>query len=251
MSVKKIIPCMDIKDGKVVKGVQFEGIKDVADPVELAKYYNESSADELVFYDIAATVQGKNIFTELLEKVAAVTSIPLVVGGGIATVEDFDRAIEYGAAKVSINTGAITNPDLISQVSKKYGSERVIMSMDVKKVDGKYHVFKGAGQIDTGIDAIEHAKKCVADGAGELVVNSIDTDGMKEGYDIPLLKAVSEAVSVPIVASGGAGKMEDFLEVFKLGYAQTGLAASVFHYKEIDIAELKRYLYENGVNVNI
>lgn len=251
MSVKKIVPCMDIKDGKVVKGVNFGGIRDVADPVELAKYYNESGADAVIFYDIAATVQGRNIFNQLLRSVAEVVTIPLIVGGGIASLEDFDRAVEYGAAKVSINSGAINNPDLISQVSAKYGSERVILSMDVKKVNGEYRVFKAAGQVDTGLDAIKWAKRNVEKGAGELVVNSIDTDGVKGGYDMPLLKAVSEAVDVPIVASGGAGKMEDFLEVFKAGYTETGLAASVFHFKEINIGELKKYLAANGINVNI
>lgn len=251
MTVKKIVPCMDIRDGKVVKGVNFEGIRDVADPVELAKYYNESGADAVIFYDIAATVQGRNIFGELLRSVAEAVTIPLIVGGGIATPEDFDRAVEYGAAKVSINSGAINNPDLIEQVSAKYGSKRVILSMDVKAVGGEYRVFKAAGQVDTGLDAIEWARTNVAKGAGELVVNSIDTDGVKGGYDMPLLKAVSDAVDVPIVASGGAGKMEDFLEVFKAGYAETGLAASVFHFKEINIGELKKYLAANGISVNI
>lgn len=247
--VKRIIPCMDIKDGRIVKGVKFEGLRDVASPIEMAKYYNESGADELVFYDIAASVEGRGIFAELLKEVASLVTIPLTAGGGIATIEDFGQAIECGASKVSINSGAIANPDLIRQASEKYGKEAVVMAMDVKRVDGQFRVFKGAGLVDTGLDAIEWALKGEALGAGELVANSIDTDGVKQGFDIELLSLLKSKIKIPVVASGGAGSMEDFYEVFVKTDVETALGASVFHFKEIEIMELKKYLQSKGINV--
>ena len=252
MKIKKIVPCMDIKGGKIVKGVNFEGIREIADPIEMAEFYNKSGADELIFYDIAASVEGKGIFVELIKEVKSKVTIPLVVGGGISTLSDVDLAIECGASKVSINTGAINNPEILKEAADKYGGEKVMLSMDIKRVDGKFMIFRGAGRENTGIDAIEWAKKCVALGAGELVVNSIDTDGVKGGFDLEMLKAISDVVSVPIVASGGAGKKEHFAELFKeIPEIETGLAASVFHLKEVDIKELKIYLKGQGICVNI
>ena len=251
MITKRIVPCLDVRDGKVVKGMNFEGIKDVADPVEMARFYNESGADELVFYDITATVEGRSLFADVLEKVAAEIFIPLTVGGGINTLDDFDRVLKCGADKVSVNSGAIKDPSIIEKGAKRYGDQCVVLSMDIKRVDGSFHLFSHGGRIDTGIDALQWAVDGVSRGAGELVVNSIDTDGVKEGFDLELLDEIAARVNVPIVASGGAGKMEDFAELFSHPGMDAGLAASIFHFKEVDIMELKKYLAEQGVNMRI
>lgn len=249
MITKRIIPCLDVKNGRVVKGVNFEGIQDVADPVEMAEFYNKSGADELVFYDITASIEGRRIFTDILTEAAKRVFIPLTVGGGISSLEDFDRVLKCGADKVSINSGAIRNPELIGQAARKYGNQCVVLSMDVKRVDGQFHVFRNGGQTDTGIDAIQWAEDGVRRGAGELVINSIDTDGVKKGFDIEMLLAIADRVDVPIIASGGAGKKEDFLELFGYPQIDAGLAASIFHRKEVNIAELKEYLSKNGVEM--
>lgn len=249
MITKRIIPCLDVRDGRVVKGTNFEGVQDVADPVEMARFYNEAGADELVFYDITASVEERGIFTDILKKVASQIFIPLTVGGGIRTIEDFDRVLKCGADKVSVNSGAIQNPDLIQRAAEKYGEQCVVLSMDIKRVDGVFRVFSKGGRENTGIDALEWAENGVKRGAGELVVNSIDTDGVKAGFDIEMLLAIAEKVSVPIVASGGAGKMEDFKELFQYPQMDAGLAASIFHFKEVSIHDLKCYLRENGVEV--
>lgn len=251
MITKRIIPCLDVRNGRVVKGVNFEGIQDVADPVELAHFYNDSGADELVFYDITASHEGRGLFTDVLTKVASEIFIPLTVGGGINTVDDFDRVLKCGADKVSVNSGAINNPELITQAAKKYGDQCVVLSMDIKRVDGEFHIFKNGGRIDTGIEAIQWAVDGEKRGAGELVVNSIDTDGIKQGFDIEMLKAISEKVSIPVIASGGAGKKEDFLHLFNENCSDAGLAASIFHRKELSIKELKEYLIANNVEMRI
>ena len=251
MITKRIVPCLDVRDGKVVKGVNFEGIRDVADPVEMAKFYNESGADELVFYDITATVEGRSLFADVLEKVASQIFIPLTVGGGISTLDDFDRVLKCGADKVSVNSGAIKDPDIIEKGAKKYGDQCVVLSMDIKRVDGKFHLFSHGGRQDTGIDALQWAVDGVERGAGELVVNSIDTDGVKGGFDLELLDEIAARVNVPIVASGGAGKMGDFAELFKHPGMDAGLAASIFHFREVDIMELKQYLRGEGINVRL
>lgn len=251
MITKRIIPCLDVRNGRVVKGVNFEGVADVADPVEMARYYNESGADELVFYDITASVEERTIFTDILREVAGQIFIPLTVGGGINTLMDFDRVLKCGADKVSVNSGAIKNPELIRQGAQKYGDQCVVLSMDVKRVNGKFMVFTKGGRENTGIDALAWARKGVALGAGELVVNSIDTDGVKGGFDMEMLSAIAEIVSVPIIASGGAGKMEDFATLFKHPGVDAGLAASIFHFKEVEIKKLKQYLQEQGVEVRI
>lgn len=249
MITKRIIPCLDVRNGRVVKGMNFQGVKDVADPVEMARFYNEAGADELVFYDITASVEERTLFTDILKKVASQIFIPLTVGGGIRTLDDFDRVLKCGADKVSVNSGAINNPELIQQAAEKYGNQCVVLSMDVKRVDGVFRLFAKGGRENTGIDALEWAEDGVKRGAGELVVNSIDTDGVKNGFDIELLLAIAERVSVPIIASGGAGKMEDFKELFRYPQMDAGLAASIFHFKEISIHDLKCYLRENGVEV--
>lgn len=251
MITKRIIPCLDVRDGKVVKGVNFKGIKDVADPVEMARFYNESGADELVFYDITASVEERKIFSEILTRVASEIFIPLTVGGGINTLDDFDRVLKCGADKVSVNSGAIRNPDIIEQGAKKYGDQCVVLSMDIKRVDGKFHLFTKGGRQDTGIDALQWTVDGVNRGAGELVVNSIDTDGVKKGFDLELLDEIAARVKVPIIASGGAGKMEDFSELFKHEGIDAGLAASIFHFREVDIIDLKKYLKEKNVEVRI
>ncbi|MCL2057403.1 MAG: imidazole glycerol phosphate synthase subunit HisF [Oscillospiraceae bacterium] len=242
MNTKKIVPCLDIRGGMVVKGVNFEGIKEVGDPVELARFYNDEGADELVFYDISAAVEGRGVLADLLKRVAQVNRVPLTVAGGVMTADDFGRVLELGADKVSVNSGVIKNPALISDAAKKYGSGRVVFAMDVKRVNGRFHVFAKAGSEDTGIDALQWAVRGEQNGAGELVVNSIDTDGVKAGYDMELLGEVASRVSIPIVASGGAGKPEHFAEVFGLKGISAGLAASIFHYREVSIRELKGYL---------
>ncbi len=251
MITKRIIPCLDVRNGRVVKGVNFEGIQDVASPVELAHFYNDSGADELVFYDITASYENRGLFTDALTQVAKEIFIPLTVGGGINTLDDFDRVLKCGADKVSVNSGAIKNPSLIEKAAKKYGDQCVVLSMDIKRVDGKFRIFSKGGRVDTGIDALEWAKNGENSGAGELVVNSIDTDGVKQGFDLEMLQAISELVSIPVIASGGAGKKEDFLELFKAGCADAGLAASIFHFKELSIADLKKYLNDNNVEMRI
>ena len=251
MLAKRIIPCLDVKDGRVVKGMNFTGLRDMADPVELAKYYNQSGADELVFYDITASAEGRNIFTDILKKVASEVFIPLCVGGGIRNLDDFDRVLKSGADKVSVNSGAIANPDLIPNAAKKYGDQCVVLSMDVKRVDGKFKVFSKGGRENTGLDALEWAVYGVENGAGEIVLNSIDTDGVKNGFDLEMLDALAARVRAPIIASGGAGKMEDFLELFAHDGMDAGLAASIFHTKQVDIRDLKLYLKSHGVEVRI
>lgn len=251
MITKRIIPCLDVRNGRVVKGINFEGIQDVADPVEMARFYNENGADELVFYDITASVEERKLFSNILTDVASQIFIPLTVGGGINTLEDFDRVLKCGADKVSVNSGAIRNPDIIEQGAKKYGDQCVVLSMDIKRVDGVFKLFSKGGRENTGIDAMQWAVDGVSRGAGELVVNSIDTDGVKEGFDLELLDAIAARVSVPIIASGGAGKMEDFSELFKHPGMDAGLAASIFHFKEINILDLKAYLRKEGVEVRL
>ena len=251
MITKRIIPCLDVRNGRVVKGKNFEGIQDVSDPVEMAKFYNREGADELVFYDITASVEERGLFTDILRKVASEIFIPLTVGGGINTLEDFDRVLKCGADKVSVNSGAIRNPNIIGQAAKKYGDQWVVLSMDIKRVDGVFRLFAKGGRENTGIDALQWAVDGVNSGAGELVVNSIDTDGVKGGFDLELLDAIAARVNVPIIASGGAGKMEDFSELFAHEGIDAGLAASIFHYKEIRIEDLKKYLRDQGVEVRL
>ena len=252
MLTKRIIPCLDVRNGRVVKGVNFEGVRDVEDPVEMAAFYNESGADELVFYDITASVEARPLFDDVLRRVAERIFIPLTVGGGINSLEDFDRVLKAGADKVSVNSGAIRNPDLISQAAKRYGDQCVVLSMDVKRVDGKYHLFAKGGREDTGIDALQWAVRGQNSGAGEIVLNSIDTDGVKNGFDLEMLQDLSELVTIPIIASGGAGKMSDFSDLFdKIPGVDAGLAASIFHFREVDIRDLKKYLRGCGVNVRL
>ena len=250
MLARRIIPCLDVKDGRVVKGTNFEGLRDMADPVEMARFYNESGADELVFYDITASAEGRNLFTDILRRVAGEIFIPLTVGGGIRTLEDFDRVLKCGADKVSVNSGAIRNPDLIRQAALRYGSQCVVLSADVKRVEGQFRVFARGGRDDTGMEAIGWIKHCVDLGAGEVVVNSIDTDGVKGGFDLEMLAAVCQAVKVPVIASGGAGKVQDFVDLFQtLPGVDAGLAASVFHFGEIAIPRLKQTLRDHSIPV--
>lgn len=248
MITKRIIPCLDVKDGRVVKGVNFEGLSDVSSPVELAKFYSDCGADELVFYDITASSEGRKLFTDVLKEVASQIFIPLTVGGGIRTIDDFDRVLKCGADKVSVNSGAIANPDLIREAAEKYGDQCVVLSVDIKRVDGEFRVFAKGGREDTGMEAIEWIKRGVANGAGEIVVNSIDTDGVKKGFDLEMLKAVLDAVNVPVIASGGAGCIQDFVDLFKeLPDTSAGLAASIFHFKEVAINDLKQVLKDNDI----
>ena len=250
MITKRIIPCLDVKNGRVVKGINFEGLHDVSSPIELAEYYTKSGADELVFYDITASAEGRGLFTDILRETASRVFIPLTVGGGINTLDDFDRVLKCGADKVSVNSGAIRDPDLIRQAALRYGSQCVVLSADVKRVDGQFRVFGRGGRDDTGMEAIAWIKKCVDLGAGEIVVNSIDTDGVKDGFDLEMLEAVCNAVSVPVIASGGAGKVEDFTRLFQtLPGVDAGLAASVFHFGQIAIPDLKAELCKNGILV--
>lgn len=252
MITKRIIPCLDVKDGRVVKGVNFEGLNDVSSPVELGKYYSDCGADELVFYDITASSDGRKLFTDILKEVARNIFIPLTVGGGINTLEDFDRVLKCGADKVSVNSGAIKNPDLIKAAAEKYGSQCVVISADIKRVDGEFRVFARGGRDDTGMEGVSWIKRCVDNGAGEVVVNSIDTDGVKKGFDIGMLKAVCEAVNVPVIASGGAGCAEDFVTLFnEIPDIDAGLAASIFHFGEVKISDLKQLLNKNNINVRL
>lgn len=252
MITKRIIPCLDVKNGRVVKGVNFKGLSDVSSPVELGKYYSENGADELVFYDITASAEERGLFTDILRQVASTIFIPLTVGGGINTIEDFDRVLKCGADKVSVNSGAIRNPGLIAEAAKRYGNQCVVLSVDVKRVNGQFRVFAKGGREDTGLEALEWIKRGEADGAGEIVVNSIDTDGVKGGFDLEMLKAVNDAVSVPVIASGGAGSIEDFIRLFReIPDIDAGLAASIFHFGEVSIAELKKQLSAAGVHVRL
>ena len=252
MITKRIIPCLDVKNGRVVKGTNFQGLSDVSDPVALGKFYSDNGADELVFYDITASFEGRKLFTDILQKVASTIFIPLTVGGGINTVEDFDRVLKCGADKVSVNSGAIRNPDLILQAARKYGDQCVVLSADVKRLNGEFRVFAKGGREDTGMEAIAWIKRCVGLGAGEVVLNSIDTDGVKKGFDLEMLEAVSNAVDVPVIASGGAGCMEDFVTLFQtLPKVDAGLAASIFHFGQVQIPELKAYLAKNDINVRL
>ena len=252
MITKRIIPCLDVKNGRVVKGVNFQGLSDVSSPVELAKYYSDSGADELVFYDITASFEERKLFTEILCKVAENVFIPLTVGGGINTVEDFDRVLKCGADKVSVNSGAIKNPMLIKKAAMKYGNQCVVISADIKRVDGEFMVFAKGGRENTGMEAISWIKKCVELGAGEVVVNSIDTDGVKGGFDIELLRLVCQAVNVPVIASGGAGNIQHFVDLFKeIPDIDAGLAASIFHFGEVRIKDLKEELKNNNIRVRL
>ena len=243
---------MDIRNGRVVKGVKFGDLRDVEDPVEMAKFYNNSGADELVFYDITASAEGRKLFADTLRNVASQIFIPLTVGGGISSVDDFDRVLKCGADKVSVNSGAIANPSIINEAAKKYGSQCVVLSLDVKRVNGKFELFAKGGRVPTGIDAIEWAHMGQEEGAGELVVNSIDTDGVKKGFDLEMLDAICNVVSIPVIASGGAGKIQDFTDLFKtLPKVDAGLAASIFHFKEVDIKDLKKELRANNIEVRL
>ena len=252
MKIKRIIPCLDVKDGRVVKGVKFLGLSDVSSPVELAKLYSDSGADELAFYDITAATERRKLYTDVLVQVSGVISIPLTVGGGIDSIEDCDMVLDCGADKISLNSGALKNPALIAEAAKKYGSGSVVLSVDVMREGGAFRVFAKGGMEDTEIDAIEWIKRCVGLGAGELVINSIDNDGVKGGYDLELLEAVCDAVPVPVIASGGAGSIDDFVKMFKtVPKVDAGLAASVFHFGIVKIPELKRTLKDNGINVRV
>ena len=252
MLTKRIIPCLDVRDGRVVKGVNFEGLNDVSSPIELAKYYSDNGADELVFYDITASAEGRKLFTDILTEVAHQIFIPLTVGGGINTIEDFDRVLKCGADKVSVNSGAIRNPGLIPEAAAKYGNQCVVISADVKRVNGEFRVYAKGGREDTGMEAVSWIKSCVDNGAGEVVLNSIDTDGVKGGFDLEMLKAVSDAVDVPVIASGGAGCIEDFVTLFKaLPKVDAGLAASIFHFGEVNISELKARLAAEGIPMRL
>ena len=252
MITKRIIPCLDVKNGRVVKGVNFEGLGDVASPVALAKYYSDNGADELVFYDITASAEGRALFTDILREVASTIFIPLTVGGGINTLEDFDRVLKCGADKVSVNSGAIRNPDLIPAAAERYGNQCVVISADVKRVDGVFRVFAKGGRENTGMEAISWIRRCVDNGAGEVVLNSIDTDGVKRGFDLEMLRAVCDAVSVPVIASGGAGCIQDFITLFDtLQGVDAGLAASIFHFGEVKISDLKLAMKQAGIPARI
>ena len=252
MITKRIIPCLDVRDGRVVKGINFEGIRDVNSPVELASYYSSCGADELVFYDITASFDGRKLFTDILRETASKVFIPLTVGGGINSLDDFDRVLKCGADKVSVNSGAIRNPSLVKEAALRYGSQCVVISADVKRVDGVFRVFAKGGRENTGLEAVKWISDCVRNGAGEVVLNSIDTDGVKKGFDLEMLDAVCNAVNVPVIASGGAGCIEDFVTLFKaLPKVDAGLAASIFHFGEVSISELKRVLLENGIPARI
>ena len=250
MLAKRIIPCLDVRGNKVVKGVNFEGVKDVHDPVELAEFYNEAGADELVFYDITASYEERELFTDILKRVANKIFIPLTVGGGINTVDDFDRVLKAGADKVSVNSGAIRNPNLINEAAQRYGNQCVVLSMDVKRVDGKFVVFSKGGRENTGIDAVSWASEGAKRGAGEIVLNSIDTDGIKKGFDLEMLDAICSVVEVPVIASGGAGCADDFVKLFKSNpKVDAGLAASIFHFKQLEISTLKDILAKNNIPI--
>ncbi|MBQ9008946.1 MAG: imidazole glycerol phosphate synthase subunit HisF [Clostridia bacterium] len=250
MITKRIIPCLDVRDGRVVKGVRFQGLSDVSDPVELASAYSENGADELVFYDITASAEGRKLFTDVLRRAASTIFIPLTVGGGISTLEDFERVLMSGADKVSVNSGAITNPGIIREAARRYGSQCVVLSVDCARVDGTFHVFRNGGRIDTGLDALDWIRRGIGEGAGEIVLNSIDTDGVRNGFDLPMLSAVCDFAEVPVIASGGAGGIRDFIALFQsVPKVDAGLAASIFHFGEVSINELKAELADAGILV--
>jgi len=252
MITKRIIPCLDVRDGRVVKGIHFLNTRDVSGPVQLAEFYSDCGADELVFYDITASAEGRNLFTDILRETARRVFIPLTVGGGIRSVEDFDRVLKCGADKVSVNSGAIDNPTLVEEAARRYGNQCVVLSADVKRVDGTFRVFAKGGRVDTGMEAIGWIRRCVEHGAGEVVVNSIDTDGVKSGFDLEMLSAVCDAVQVPVIASGGAGNIDDFSRLFcALPKVDAGLAASIFHYGEVKIPDLKRALAARGIPMRL
>lgn len=252
MFTKRIIPCLDCKDGRVVKGTSFVNLRDAGDPIEVAKKYDADGADELVFLDITATSDDRNTTVDLVRKVAKEVFIPFTVGGGIRTTDDFKVLLREGADKISINSAAILNPSLISEAAKKFGSQCVVVAIDAKRrEDGGWNIYRSGGRIDTGIDAVQWAKDAERLGAGEILLTSMDEDGQKKGYDIALTKAISDSVSVPVIASGGAGCMEDFLNAFTKAGADAALAASLFHYNEISIKELKEYLRDNGISVRL
>ena len=252
MITKRIIPCLDVRNGRVVKGTNFQGLQDVSSPVELGKFYSDNGADELVFYDITASAEGRKLFTDILTEVASTIFIPLTVGGGINTVADFDRVLKCGADKVSVNSGAIRNPDLVREAARLYGDQCVVLSADVKRVDGVFRVFAKGGRENTGMEAISWIKRCVDNGAGEVVLNSIDTDGVRGGFDLELLKLVCDAVNVPVIASGGAGCEQDFVDLFReIPTIDAGLAASIFHFGQVKISDLKQTLKQNGIPVRI
>jgi len=252
MITKRIIPCLDVKNGRVVKGVNFSGLQDVSSPVELAKFYSDNGADELVFYDITASAEGRALFTDILRETASSVFIPLTVGGGINTVDDFDRVLKCGADKVSVNSGAIRDPELVSRAAKLYGDQCVVLSVDVKRVDGVFRVFAKGGRENTGMEAVSWIRRCVENGAGEVVVNSIDTDGVKGGFDLEMLEAVCNVVNVPVIASGGAGKIQDFISLFRaLPKVDAGLAASIFHFGEVRIPQLKKVMADANIPTRI
>lgn len=252
MIAKRIIPCLDVRDGRVVKGTNFTGLRDVSSPVELGKYYSDNGADELVFYDITASAEGRRLFTDILTQVARSIFIPLTVGGGINTLEDFERVLQCGADKVSVNSGAIRNPELVYQAARRYGDQCVVLSADVKRVEGRFRVFARGGREDTGMEVLSWIRRCVDNGAGEVVLNSIDTDGVRRGFDLEMLEQVSNAVDVPVIASGGAGCEQDFVELFrKLPRVDAGLAASIFHFGQVQIPHLKQTLRENQILVRV
>lgn len=252
MITKRIIPCLDVRDGRVVKGVNFDQLQDVSSPVDLASFYSDNGADELVFYDITASSDGRKIFTDILRETASKVFIPLTVGGGINSVEDFDRVLKCGADKVSVNSGAIRNPALVPEAAKKYGDQCVVLSVDIKRVDGRFTVFSKGGRENTGMEAMEWIRRCVGEGAGEVVVNSIDTDGVREGFDLEMLQAVCDVVSVPVIASGGAGGIRDFITLFhSIPEVDAGLAASIFHFGTVKIRDLKQAMKNENIPVRI
>lgn len=247
---KRIIPCLDVKDGRVVKGVNFVGLKDAGDPVEIAKRYNDEGADELTFLDITASSDNRDTIVDIVAKVAKEVFIPLTVGGGIRTLDDIYKLLNVGCDKVSINSAAIQRPELINESAKRFGSQCIVIAIDVKKVGNKYHVFLNGGRVDTGLDAVEWAKEVEQRGAGEILLTSMDADGTKAGFELNITEQISKAVSIPVIASGGAGTMEHIKEAFEHG-ADAALAASIFHFKEIDIMELKHYLHKNNIAVRL
>lgn len=250
MLTKRIIPCLDMTEGKVVKGIQFIKFRDAGDPVALAKKYNEQGADELVFLDITATVENRNILIDVVRKTAETVTIPFSVGGGMRTKEDMKQILRAGADKVSVNTGAFNNPQLISECANIFGNQCVVLSMDIKKSDkSRWNVFINGGRTDTGVSALDWANKAVSLGAGEILLTSIDSDGTKNGFDVKLTKLISESVSVPVIASGGAGKLEDFRDIFLKGQADAALAASLFHFGELTIKDVKDYLRKQNIPV--
>ena len=251
MLTKRIIPCLDIKNGKTVKGINFENITEVGDPVELGALYAKMGADELVFLDITATNEKRKTLSELVTRIAKHINIPFTVGGGISSVEDVSVLLACGADKISVNTSAVRNPQLISDLASQFGSQCVVLAIDTKFIDGEWYVFLNGGRIPTDIKTIEWAKKAVVLGAGEILLTSMNNDGTKDGFALDITRAVSEAVNVPVIASGGAGTMQHFVDVFDAGKADAALAASIFHYKEIGIPELKAFLKEKGVEVRI